>query len=155
MAARRPVAGVTAAVLVLEAAGIALLNWILSVFVDRQKMSLAGLDTHAMAAGAWAGGLAIGLYLLLCAFFALRCAVRDRAPGGFARTVLISCAVVHGLVGAFAVGLVGWAAFAGAMAVLGLLIFTLLAYAPAPEAPEPSGADGAPGAPGAEPSPAA
>ncbi|MGI5470554.1 hypothetical protein [Streptomyces sp. CA-132043] len=151
MAARRPVAVVTAVVLVLEAAGIALLNWILSVFVDRQQMSLAGLKVDAMSAGAWIGGIVIGLYLLLCAFFALRCAVRDRAPGGFARTVLISCAVIHGVVGAFTVGLVGWAAFVGAMVVLGLLIFTLLAYAPAAEAPEPA----EPGTPGAEPSPAA
>ncbi|MEV0601354.1 hypothetical protein AB0I82_18910 [Streptomyces sp. NPDC050315] len=138
VAARRPVAVVTAVVLVLEAAGIVLLNWILSVFVDKQQMSMAGLETHAMSTGAWIGGLVFGLYLLFCAYLALRCAIRDRAPGGFARTVLISCAVIHGVVGAFTVGLVGWAAFAGAMVVLGLLIFTLLAYAPAAGTAEPA-----------------
>ncbi|MFC6062558.1 hypothetical protein [Streptomyces ochraceiscleroticus] len=160
MAARRPVAVVTAVVLVLEAAGIVLLNWILSVFVDKQRMSMAGLETHAMSAGAWIGGLVFGLYLLFCAYLALRCAVRDRAPGGFARIVLISCAVIHGVVGAFTVGLVGWAAFAGAMVTLGLLIFTLLAYgeprtAPQPAEPDAPGTPDAPDAPGAEPSPAA
>ncbi|MFI8994736.1 hypothetical protein [Streptomyces sp. NPDC053542] len=151
MAARRPVAVVTAVVLVLEAAGIALLNWILSVFVDRQQMSMAGLKTHAMSTGAWIGGLVFGFYLLFCAYLALRCAVRDRAPGGFARAVLISCAVIHGVVGAFTVGLVGWAAFAGAMVTLGLLIFTLVAYGEPRPAPRPAEPD----APGAEPSPAA
>ncbi|WP_374936969.1 hypothetical protein [Streptomyces sp. Ru73] len=154
MAARRPVAAVTAVVLVLEAAGIVLLNWVLSIFVDRQQMSMAGLESRAMSAGAWAGGLVFGLYLLLCAFFAMRCAVRDRVPGTFARIVLISCAVIHGVVGAFTVGLVGWAAFVGAMAVLGLLIFTLLAYAPEKAVPASAGTPEG-GAPGAEPTPAA
>src|ERR1700755_2782029 len=41
---RRPVAWVTALVLFAEAIGVALLNWFLGVVVDRQDMSLAGLD---------------------------------------------------------------------------------------------------------------
>ncbi|GAA0487928.1 hypothetical protein GCM10010361_61040 [Streptomyces olivaceiscleroticus] len=150
VAARRPVAGVTAAVLVLEAAGIVLLNWILSVFVDRQKMSLAGLDADAMSKGAVAAGLVFGLYLLWCAFLVARCAVRDRAPGTFARIVLISCAVVHGVVGAFVYGLVSWVALVGALVVLGLLIHTLVAYSPAAAAPEAETSEA--GTPGAEPS---
>ncbi|MFI9030653.1 hypothetical protein [Streptomyces sp. NPDC053560] len=150
MAARRPVAIVTGVVLVLEAAGIVLLNWILSVFVDRQKMSLAGLDADAMAKGAVAAGIVFGLYLLWCAFLAVRCAVRDQPPGTFARIVLISCAVVHGVVGAFVYGLVSWVALVGALVVLGLLVFTLVAYSPAAAAPGAEAPEA--GAPGAEPS---
>ncbi|MBM4793882.1 hypothetical protein HXP44_17860 [Streptomyces sioyaensis] len=126
--ARRPVALVAAAVLVLEACGIVLLNWILSIVVDRQQMSLAGLQPRAMSAGSWIGGGVFGLYLLLCAAVLVRGALRDRAPAGFARICLISCAVVHGVLGALAVGLAGWVAFLALMVVLGLLVLTLVAY---------------------------
>lgn len=134
-AARRPVALVAAVVLVLEAAGIVLLNWILSIVVDKQQMSMAGLQPGAMSTGTWVAGGLFGLYLLFCALVMLRTGLRDRAPRGFARIVLISCAVVHGLLGAFAVGLVGWVAFLAMMVVLGLIVLTLLAYdAPGGEA---------------------
>ncbi|MFG2135638.1 hypothetical protein [Streptomyces sp. NPDC048650] len=126
--ARRPVALVAAVVLVLEALGIVLLNWILSIVVDHQQMSLAGLKPGAMSVGAWAAGALFGLYLLLCAAVMAGIGLRDRAPGGFARILLITCAVVHGLIGAFAVGLVGWPAFAGMMLVLALIVLTLVAY---------------------------
>ncbi|MFI0784646.1 hypothetical protein ACH4Q6_03480 [Streptomyces lydicus] len=126
--ARRPVALVAAVVLVLESCGIVLLNWILSIVVDRQQMSLAGLEPGAMSTGSWVGGGVFGLYLLLCAVILVRTALRDRAPGGFARIVLISAVVVHGMVGAFAIGLVGWLAFVAMMVVLALLVFTLVAY---------------------------
>ncbi|MEU8996651.1 hypothetical protein ACGFSD_10480 [Streptomyces caniferus] len=130
--ARRPVALAAAVVLVLEAFGIVLLNWILSIVVDRQQMSLAGLQPRAMSAGSWIGGILFGLYLLFCAGVLVRSALRDRAPGGFTRIALISCAVVHGVLGAFAVGLVGWVAFLAMMAVLGLLVLTLMAYGEGP-----------------------
>ncbi|MCX4636583.1 hypothetical protein OG775_15845 [Streptomyces platensis] len=126
--ARRPVALAAAVVLILEAFGIVLLNWILSIVVDRQQMSLAGLQPRAMSTGSWVGGILFGLYLLFCAVVLLRCALRDRAPGGFTRIALISCAVVHGMLGAFAVGLVGWVAFLAMMVVLALLVLTLMAY---------------------------
>lgn len=126
--ARRPVAVVAAVVLVVEAAGIALLNWILGLMVDRQEMSMGGMDPDAMTVGTWVMGGVFGLYLLGCAAVLLRAAVRDRAPGRFARTALISCAVIHGVLGALSVGLVGWAAFAGLMVVLGLIVLSLLAY---------------------------
>ncbi|GLV80298.1 hypothetical protein Shyhy02_82980 [Streptomyces hygroscopicus subsp. hygroscopicus] len=128
MVARRPVAAVTAVTLMLEAVGIALLNWILGLVVDRQQMSMGGLDTDAMSVGAWVAGGLFGLYLLVCGVVVLRTAVRDRAPGRLARILLITCAVVHGLVGAFAVGLVGWPAFGYLMVVLGLIVLTLLGY---------------------------
>lgn len=128
--ARRPVAVVTAVVLVLEAAGVVLLNWFLSLVVDKQKMSLAGLEPSVMSTGAWVAGVVFGLYLLLCAGVLIVGAVRDGAPGGFARAVLIGCAVVHGLLGAFSVGLVGWAAFAATMVVLALIVLSLLMYGP-------------------------
>ncbi|MFH8568987.1 hypothetical protein [Streptomyces sp. NPDC017993] len=149
--ARRPVALAAAVVLVLEAVGIVLLNWILSIVVDRQQMSMAGLHPRAMSTGAWVAGGLFGLYLLFCAVVLVRTAVRDRAPGGFTRIALISCAVVHGVVGAFAVGMVGWVAFLGAMVVLALLVLTLLGYdAPDNDGTRPATGDGTPnGAPGA------
>ncbi|WAP56519.1 hypothetical protein [Streptomyces sp. S465] len=128
--ARRPVAAVAAVTLMLEAVGIALLNWILGLVVDRQQMSMGGLDTDAMSIGAWVAGGLFGLYLLVCGVVLLRTAVRDRAPGRLARILLITCAVVHGLLGAFAVGLVGWLAFGWLMVVLGLIVLTLLGYEP-------------------------
>ncbi|MEU7579409.1 hypothetical protein AB0B50_17595 [Streptomyces sp. NPDC041068] len=126
--ARRPVAWVGAIVLVAEAIGIALLNWFLGLVVDKQEMSLAGLDPRAMSVSTWVGGIVFGGYLALCALVMARAAARDRAPGGFGRLLLISCAVVHGLLGAFSVGLVGWLAFAFMMVVLGLIVLTLVAY---------------------------
>jgi hypothetical protein len=142
--ARRPVAVVTAVMLIVEAAGIALLNWVLGLVVDRQQMSLAGIDTDAMSVGTWVAGGVFGLYLLLCGLVLLRTGIRDRAPGRFARILLITCAVVHGLVGAFSVGLVGWTAFALMMVMLGLIVLSLLSY------DEPAGAAEAGAAPGGE-----
>ncbi|MFJ2391822.1 hypothetical protein ACIOTI_03630 [Streptomyces sp. NPDC087843] len=148
---RRPVAWVAAIVLFVEAVGIALLNWFLGVVVDRQDMSLAGLDSDMMSTSSKIGGLVFGLYFGLCGVAALLVAVRNRAPGTVGRVLLISAAVVHGLLGAFTVGLVGWGAFAFMMVVLGLILFTLLAFGPATgpadAAPEGGngGADGAGG----------
>ncbi|MFI6091704.1 hypothetical protein [Streptomyces sp. NPDC051218] len=126
--ARRPVAWVGAIVLLVEAVGIALLNWFLGLVVNKQDMSLAGLDPHAMSVSTWIAGGVFGLYLALCGVIMLRSAITDRAPGRFGRLLLISAAVVHGLLGAFSVGLVGWPAFAFMMIVLGLIVLTLVAY---------------------------
>ncbi|MFI0237159.1 hypothetical protein [Streptomyces sp. NPDC016845] len=126
--ARRPVAWVAAIVLLAEAAGIVLLNWILGLVVDRQDMSLAGLDPDAMSVGAWAAGAVFGLYLAVCAFLLARAAATDRSPGVVGRIVLISAAVVHGLLGAFTVGLVGWPAFVFMMVVLALIVFSLVSF---------------------------
>lgn len=76
--ARRPVTWVAAIVLFAEAIGIALLNWFLGLVVDRQDMSLAGLDPRAMSVSAWIAGALFGLYLALCAIVLARVAVRDR-----------------------------------------------------------------------------
>ncbi|MEW2165423.1 hypothetical protein AB0912_20875 [Streptomyces sp. NPDC007084] len=125
---RRPVAWVTALVLFAEAIGVALLNWFLGVVVDRQDMSLAGLDPDTMSVSSKIGGLVFGLYFAACAISALLVGVRDRGPGFAGRLLLISAAVVHALLGAFTVGLVGWGVFVFMMVVLGLIVFTLLAY---------------------------
>lgn len=146
MARRRPVAVVTAVLLIVEAAGIALLNWVLGLVVDRQQMSLGGLDTDTMSVGTWVAGGVLGLYLLLCGAVLLRMAVRDRAPGRPARILLITCAVAHALVGAFSVGLVGWLAFALMMVMLGLIVLSLLAYDETERAAE-GGATAVPDAP--------
>lgn len=152
-----------AVVLMCEAVGIGLLNWFLGLVVDEQEMSLAGLEPRTMTLSTWVAGVLFGGYLLLCAVFLLRMAIRDRAPGSFPRLLLISCAVVHGLLGAFSVGLVGWLAFLTMMLVLALLVLPLVAYGedgprgrrprsgPSPEPAGSEDADGAAGPPSAAP----
>ncbi|MFJ6010753.1 hypothetical protein [Streptomyces sp. NPDC092952] len=125
---RRPVAVVAALVLFAEAVGVVLINSILATVVENQDMSLAGADPAVMSRSTWAMGGGAGCYLLLCGVFLLLAGVRDRAPGRFARVLLILCAVVHGVLGALTVGLVGWGAFAFMMVVLGLIVLTLVAY---------------------------
>ncbi|WP_424571304.1 hypothetical protein [Streptomyces sp. CH-036] len=127
---RRPVAIVTALVLFGEAVGIVLINAVLATVAENQNMSLAGLAPDAMSAGTWAMGGVSGLLLVLCGLTALIAGIRDRAPGRVGRIALIGCAVVHGVLGAVTVGLVGWAAFAFMMVVLALLVLTLLSYGP-------------------------
>ncbi|WP_093799363.1 hypothetical protein [Streptomyces sp. Wb2n-11] len=126
--ARRPIAAVSAAVLFVEAVGTVCVHWILGRVVDSQSMSLDGLDSGVMATSTWVMGGVFGLYLVACGVFLLRAALADRAPGRLGRTLLIACAVVHGVLGALAVGLVGWTAFAAMMAVLGLVVLSLVAY---------------------------
>ncbi|MBT2367712.1 hypothetical protein J7E88_20975 [Streptomyces sp. ISL-10] len=125
---RRPVAVVAAIVLLVEAVGIVVINGIMARFVEAQSMSLDGLDPDAMAAGTWGMGIGSGLFLALCGALLLLMGIRDRAPGRFTRILLIGCAVVHGVLGALTVGLVGWPAFAWMMLVLGLLVLSLIAY---------------------------
>ncbi|MEV1078904.1 hypothetical protein AB0I98_11725 [Streptomyces sp. NPDC050211] len=150
---RRPVAWVVAVVLFVEALFIAGLNWFLGVVVDRQDMSLAGLDPDMMSVSSKAGGVVFGLYFAFCGLVALLVALRDRRPAGFGRVLLISGAVVHGLLGAFAWGLVGWPAFLFMVLVLGLIVLLLMTYdaeeRPAAQEPEDSrpGNGGAPVSP--------
>lgn len=147
---RRPVAFVAAIALFVEAVGIVLINAILATVVKNQDMSLAGMDPAVMSNGTWAMGGVFGLYLLLCGLFLLLAGIRDRAPGRFARIVLIICAVVHAVLGALTVGLVGWAAFAVMMVVFGLIVLTLVAYGARSEEPaEEPAADAGAGAPAA------
>jgi hypothetical protein len=143
------VAWVVAVVLFAEAFGLAALNWFLGVVVDRQDMSLAGLDPHMMSVSSKIGGIVFGLYFALCGLVALLVALRDRPPAGFGRVLLISAAVVHGLLGAFTWGLVGWTAFLFMVLVLALIVLLLMTYdrpaEPADAAPEGGkGGDGSP-----------
>ncbi|MFD0415474.1 hypothetical protein [Streptomyces sp. NPDC127108] len=138
--ARRPVAWVGAIALWAEAVGIVLLNWFLGLVVDKQDMSMGGLDPHAMSVGAWVAGGLFGLYLALCGLVLARTAATDRAPGRLGKILLISAAVTHGLLGAFSIGLVGWLAFVLMMAVLGLIVLPLIAY----DRRDAVGVDGAP-----------
>ncbi|MER7835401.1 hypothetical protein ABTY98_05670 [Streptomyces sp. NPDC096040] len=143
---RRPVAWVVAVVLLAEAFGIAALNWFMGVVVDRQEMSLAGLDPHNMSMSAKIGAVVFGLYFALCALVALLVAIRDRAPAGLGRILLISVAVVHGLLGAVAWGLIGWTAFLFMVVVLALVVLLLMTYdrteEPGTGADADGGADG-------------
>ncbi|WNF29137.1 hypothetical protein RI138_21200 [Streptomyces sp. C11-1] len=143
---RRPVAIVTALVLFGEAVGIVLINAVLATVTENQNMSLAGMDPKVMSAGTWVMGGVCGLLLVLCGLVALLAGVRDRSPGRAGRIALIGCAVVHGVLGAVTVGLVGWGAFAFMMAVLALLVLTLLSYGPEPGAEEPVSDTAAPAA---------
>ncbi|MFB7938481.1 hypothetical protein ACFWIN_33035 [Streptomyces sp. NPDC127049] len=138
--ARRPIAFVTAAVLLLEAPAIIGINAIMARFVEAQSMSLDGLDPDHMVTGTWALGIGSGLALALCALVAFLAGLRDRAPGRVGRGLLIGCAVVHGVLGAVAVGLLGWPAFAVLMTVVGLIVLTLVAYGKEPAAPEEAAA---------------
>ncbi|MFD5797315.1 hypothetical protein [Streptomyces diastatochromogenes] len=144
---RRPVAWVVAVVLLAEAFFIGALNWFLGVVVDRQRMSLAGLDPDVMSKSSKIGGVAFGLYFALCALVALLVAIRNRAPAGFGRVVLISVAVVHGLLGAFTLSLVGWPAFVFMVVMLGLLVLLLVSY-DREDGPEQSASGDAPEAGG-------
>ncbi|WP_405618399.1 hypothetical protein [Streptomyces sp. NBC_00076] len=143
---RRPVAWIVAVVLFAEALGVAALNWFLGIVVDRQDMSLAGLDPDMMSTSSKIGGIVFGLYFGFCGLVALLVALRDRAPAGLGRVLLISVAVVHGLLGAFAWGLLGWPQFLFMVLVLVLIVLLLMTYdspgvpAPAPaDAPAPGG----------------
>jgi FtsH-binding integral membrane protein len=142
---RRPVAWVVAVVLFVEAFGIAALNWILGVAVDRQDMSLAGLDPQVMSMSSKIGGIVFGLYFALCGLVALLVALRDRPAAGFGRVLLISAAVVHGLLGAFTWGLVGPPAFLFMMLVLGLIVLLLMTYDRAAEPADTAPQDGTDG----------
>ncbi|MFJ4838553.1 hypothetical protein [Streptomyces sp. NPDC088746] len=125
---RRPVAFVTAIVLFVEAVGIVLVNGVLATVAGNQRMSLAGMDPDAMVTGTWVMGGVSGVLLVLCGLIPLLAGIRDRAPGRAGRITLIACAVVHGVLGALAVGLIGWAAFVVLMAVLALIVLTLVAF---------------------------
>ncbi|MFC5959900.1 hypothetical protein ACFP51_37615 [Streptomyces pratens] len=125
---RRPVAWIVALVLFAEGLGVAALNWLLGVVVDRQDMSLAGLDPHMTSVSSKAAGIVFGLYFALCGLVALLVALRDRAPSGAGRALLISAAVVHALLGAFAWGLVGVSAFLSMVMVLALIVLLLMTY---------------------------
>ncbi|QIP88529.1 hypothetical protein GLX30_14075 [Streptomyces sp. Tu 2975] len=156
---RRPVAVVAALVLLIEAVGIVVLNGVMATFVGAQRMSLDGMDPDVMVTATWGLGIGSGLFLALCGVLLLVAGIRDRAPGRFARIALITLAVVHGVLGAVAVGLVGWSAFAFLMVVLGLLVASLIVYGkeqpPAASAGQAGGADGDdPVAPVSGPAPA-
>ncbi|MET8509285.1 hypothetical protein ABZV60_32350 [Streptomyces sp. NPDC004787] len=141
--ARRPIALVTAAVLLLEAPGIVAINAVMARFVKAQSMSLDGMDPELMYTGTWALGIGSGALLLLCALVPLLAAVRDRRPGRPGRVLLIGCAVVHGVLGAVAVGLLGWAAFAFLMTVVALIVLTLVAYGEGAAGREPAASEAA------------
>ncbi|MFJ8848731.1 hypothetical protein ACIRFF_38250 [Streptomyces cyaneofuscatus] len=143
---RRPVAIVTALVLFGEAVGIFAVNAVLATVTENQNMSLAGMDPKAMTAGTWVMGGVSAALLIGCGLIALLAGVRDRAPGRFGRITLIGCAVVHGVLGAVTVGLVGWVAFAVMMVVLALLVFTLLSYGPEGGSEDRVGDEAAPAA---------
>ncbi|MDT3728671.1 hypothetical protein ROS62_28900 [Streptomyces sp. DSM 41972] len=125
---RRPVAWIVALVLFAEALGVLAVNWFLAVVVDRQDMSLAGLDPDVMSVSSKAGGVVFGLYFALCGVVSLLVALRDRAPAGLGKVLLISAAVVHALLGAVAWGLIGWTAFLFMVVVLALIVLLLMTY---------------------------
>ncbi|MEU7551237.1 hypothetical protein AB0B01_02550 [Streptomyces sp. NPDC044571] len=132
---RRLVAAAAALVIAAEAVLLVFVHIVLGRTTQNQSMSVAGMDPDVMSAATYAMGAGIGAFLLLCSALLVYAALRDRAPGRFARIVLITAAVTHGLLGALAVGLVGWGAFAAMMLILCLLVLALTLYA-APSRPE-------------------
>ncbi|MER5931550.1 hypothetical protein [Streptomyces sp. NPDC002054] len=146
---RRLVAGVATLVLVAEAAVLVLVHVVLGKTTESQSMSIAGMDPDVMSKATYAMGAGMGGFLLLCAVLLAVAAVRDRAPGRFARAVLIGAAVTHGVLGALVVGLVGWPAFAVMMLILCLVVLTLMLYPDAPDKPGKPDAPDTPAAPDA------
>lgn len=130
--ARRWVAAVAAVVLVCQAVVIVALQTFMGMVVDKQQMSLAGLEPRMMSVGTVVAGVLTGLYLLACAGILAVTAIRDREPGRLPRLLLISAAVLHAVLGALTVGLVGWPAFAFMMLIVAVLVGTLVAYARTP-----------------------
>ncbi|WP_371619769.1 hypothetical protein [Streptomyces sp. NBC_00454] len=118
----------TAVVLVVEAAVLVFVHIVLGRTTENQSMSIAGMDPDVMSKATYALGACMGGFLLLCAALLAVAAVRDRAPGAFARVVLVSAAVTHGVLGALVVGLVGWTAFAVMMLILCLLVLSMTLY---------------------------
>ncbi|MCJ1677771.1 hypothetical protein MTF65_10545 [Streptomyces sp. APSN-46.1] len=135
MLLRRLVAGLAAIVLVGEAAVLVFVHVVLGRTTANQSMSIAGSDPDVMSKVTYALGVGIGAFLLLCAVLLAVAAIRDLAPGRLARTALISAAVTHGLLGALAVGLVGWGAFAVLMLIFCLLALSLTLYVARPVQP--------------------
>ncbi|MGW2825423.1 hypothetical protein ACWC24_31115 [Streptomyces sp. NPDC001443] len=125
---RRPVAWLLAVVLFMEAFGIAALNWFLGVAADRQNIMVGGLDLGAMSTATKIGGIVFGLYFASCGVAALLVGVRNRPPAGLGRILLISAAVVHGLLGAVAWALLGRNVFAFMVVVLALIVLLLMTY---------------------------
>ncbi len=141
---RRPVAWIVALVLFVEAFGIAGVNWLLGNVVDGQNMSLAGLDPDVMSTSSKVAGVVFGLYFALCGVVALLVAVRGARPAGVGRILLISAAVVHGLLGAFAWGLMGRPQFLFMMVVLALIVLLLMTHDSPGRAAAPEPADRTP-----------
>lgn len=138
---RRLVAALAAIVLVAEAAVLVLVHAVLGKTTASQSMSIAGSDPDVMSKATYVLGAGMGAFLLLCAALLAAAALRDRAPGRFARIVLVTAAVTHGLLGAIAVAVVGWPAFAAVMVILCLLVLALMLYA---AKPAPTGIQDAP-----------
>lgn len=126
---RRAVAGLASAVVAAEALLLALVHFVLGRTTRNQSMSVAGADPDVLSMATYAMGAAIAAFLLLCAVLLAVTAVRDRPPGGFARVVIVTAAVTHGVLGALAAALVGWGAFAATMLILCLLVLTLALHA--------------------------
>ncbi|SDK40836.1 hypothetical protein SAMN05421806_107150 [Streptomyces indicus] len=138
-----------AILLVVEAVGLVIVNVALGKIADAQSMSLAGLDPDVMSTSSFVLAGVVFLYLGACALILLLSAIRGRSHGRFARILLISAAVLHAVLGALTVGMVGWPAFVFMMVMFGLLVLSLMGYEKQPAGPEdappaPAGGDGAP-----------
>jgi hypothetical protein len=131
---RRPLSAIAGVALLAETLAIVSVNVVLGLAVRRQSMSLAGLAPGAMSTGVWAAGGVFGLYLVVCAVVCLRAAWTGRAPGRLGRLLLVVCAVAQGVLGAAGVGMIGWFAFVAMMVILGLVVATLIVFAPSPAA---------------------
>ncbi|AMM10702.1 hypothetical protein [Streptomyces albidoflavus] len=140
---RRVAAVAAGVVLFAEAFGVFMLLMTVGIVVENQSMSLDGLDPAMMSGGALGFGIFSAVFLAGCGLVLLLVGVRDRAPARFARILLVVVAVVHGVLGALTVGLVGWEAFAVLMVVLALIVFTLVAYGPGGRPQKPEAQQGA------------
>jgi hypothetical protein len=148
---RRTVGFVLAVAMFAEAAGVAWLNWFLAMVVEGQQMSLAGLDPDMVARSSRVGAVLFALFFVGCGVLVAVLAIRNRTPGRLATGLLVTVAVVHGVLGAAAFALVGVKAFAALAVVLVLVLLFLTS----PGRPRATGPAASATGPGAEQPPAA
>ncbi|NGO81169.1 hypothetical protein G6045_36725 [Streptomyces sp. YC504] len=130
---RRAAAVVAAILLFVEAVGLVIVNVVLGKVAKAQSMSLDGIDPDVMSTSSYVLAGVVFLYLGGCALILLISAIRNRPHGRFARVLLISAAVLHAVLGALTVGMVGWEAFAFMMVMFGLIVLSLMGYEGRPE----------------------
>jgi uncharacterized membrane protein len=114
------------------AAALGAVHWVMGWAADRQEMSVGGVSPTTLSVAAWSGGAALTAFLLVCGAVLVRTSVTDRPPRRPGRVVLVGGAVLFAVLGALAVGLAGWVAFAVLMAGCVLIALTLTLYPPAP-----------------------
>jgi len=149
---RKGVLAVAAVLLIVQGLVLGLVGVILGAAVNQQNMSLAGLNPHAMALGAWIGEGLLGLVFVVTGVLVARAAARGAEAGTPTRILLLITAVVTGVLAAAMLALSGWPLFVLLIVLLAVFVMAILMLrdedapqaggdpaqpeSPAPDAPE-------------------